>query len=155
MNVAAATPAWLLAIVLLLLVAATVEDVVRRRISNIISVSVVACAVAAMAYAGFPVELWQNVLVFVLILAAGTALFAAGMMGGGDVKLFAALGLWVSLTGALWLVASIFLMGGLLALLFVGTRLVAGRGLRDGKDAPYGIAIAAGALLTFALQANW
>ncbi len=154
MNLAAATPAWLLAIVLLLLAAATVEDAKRRRISNITSACVVACAAVAMGYAGFPVALWQNVLVFVLILAAGTALFAAGWMGGGDVKLFAALGLWVSLTGALWLVAAVLLMGGLLALLFVGTRLVAGRGLRSGKDLPYGIAIAAGALVTFAAQAS-
>ncbi|HXC90360.1 MAG TPA: prepilin peptidase [Stellaceae bacterium] len=97
-----------------------------------------------------------------LALAGGAVLFARGMIGGGDVKLFAAAALWTG-AGALpaFLVATA-LIGGALALVFLsplGPRLVAlrhagpapagsGGGVPAGSiQIPYGAAIAAAALI--------
>ena len=154
MNLAASAPTWLLVIVTALLVAGAVEDLWRLRISNLISLGVLATAVVAMVLAGFETILWQNLLVFALILLIGTLLFSFGFFGGGDVKLFAACGLWFSLAGAITLVWAIFLAGGAVALLILCFRRVRGkkRGTgRQGKSAaaasiPYGVAIAAGAI---------
>jgi prepilin peptidase CpaA len=153
MNLAGPAPAWLLVVLALLLLAAAVEDALRLRISNVTCAGVLLTGIAAMALTGFHGALWQNALVFALLLGGGTFLFGAGVVGGGDVKLFAALGLWVSLQGGLWLIAAVFLSGGVLALLFIGARIVRGRGGRKHRgQIPYGLAIAAGAVIAFAAQ---
>jgi len=91
-------------------------------------------------------------------LAIGFGLFAAGLVGGGDAKLFAATVLWLGFGGfveyALW--ASLF--GGGLALAVLALRslalpaALATQGwllrLQDAKSGiPYGVALAAGALV--------
>lgn len=158
MNLVPHAPAWLLIVLVLLLVAAAIEDAVRLRISNLTSGAVVLTALAAMLLAGPSAGLWQNALVFVLLLAVGTWMFAAGHIGGGDVKLLAALGLWVDLKGAVGLLATVFLAGGLLAIVYLARRMMAKgvRGARRGdtKDAgiPYGLAIVAGSSIVFAAQ---
>ena len=53
-------------------------------------------AVVAAVMAGPELALWQNLVVFLALLAVGTPMFAAGKLGGGDVKLLAAVGLWFS-----------------------------------------------------------
>jgi len=103
-----------------------------------------------MALRGFPAELWQNAVVLVLFLGLGTLAFAARALGGGDIKLFAATGLWMSLSGAVWLLAAIFIAGGGLAVIFILTRPLRSRA---GKTRiPYGLAIVAGASFVFATQ---
>ena len=157
MNLVLDAPPWLIAVLGVSLAAATVEDVVRRRISNLACLAVFATALTAMAIRGFPLELWQNVLVFALLLLCGTAAFAAQLLGGGDVKLLAAVGLWMSLPAAVWLLAAVFISGGLLAILFILTRPMRRTaddvdGKRRSSGIPYGLAIAAGAFMVFALQ---
>jgi prepilin peptidase CpaA len=91
-------------------------------------------------------------------LAAGFALFALGYVGGGDAKLFACVVLWLGLgdLGSYALAAAI--MGGVLTLALLGLRclplpaslariawLVRLHDKRSGI--PYGVALAAGALL--------
>lgn len=162
MNLAASAPSWVLALVTILLLAGAAEDLWRFRISNFISLGVLATAIVAMALAGFQVILWQNLLVFALILLIGTLLFSFGFFGGGDVKLFAACGLWFSLVGAIKLVSAIFLAGGALALIILCFRRVRGkkRGTpRQGKNAaagsiPYGVAIAVGAIFALVTPSN-
>ena len=156
MNLAATAPPWILAILTLLLIAALVEDIARLRISNTTSVSVLVLAIIAIAVDGLSIALWQNALVFALLLVAGTLLFASGKIGGGDVKLFAALGAWVNLEGAFGLLVSVFLAGGVLALGFMIKHQTWGRSrMREGKRSiPYGVAIVAGAVFTFAAQAR-
>jgi prepilin peptidase CpaA len=156
-NLAAGAPLWLVALLALCLVAAAVEDAVRLRISNVTCLAVLFTAVVAMALQGFPAELWQNLLVFALILAIGTPAFAAGWLGGGDVKLLAAVGLWMSLPAASWLIASVFIAGGVLAFAFIIARLL--RRQTDGQSKkrqtsriPYGLAIVVGAAFVFAMQ---
>ena len=157
MNLAASAPSWVLVIVAVLLLAGAAEDLWRLRISNFISLGVVATAIVAMALAGFDTIFWQNLLVFSLILLIGTVLFSFGFFGGGDVKLFAACGLWFSLAGAIKLVWAIFLAGGAVALLFLCVRRL--RGKRQSKKAvggsiPYGVAIAVGAIFALFTPSN-
>ena len=157
MNLIQVAPSWLLVVLALLLVAAAIEDAARLRVSNLTCLGVLISAGIAMALAGFPTSLWQNALVFAVLLTAGTLLFGAGKIGGGDVKLLATLGLWVNLAGGVWLLASVFIAGGLLAILFIGSRMLRGRPgrVRDrkrGGGIPYALAITAGAAFVFASQ---
>jgi prepilin peptidase CpaA len=156
MNLAATAPAWVLVILGVLLAAAAVEDSIRLRISNLTSAGVFIAALVAMALAGFPAALWQNAAVLAGLLFVGTLIFAAGQIGGGDVKLLAALGAWMNLQGALWLLVSVFLAGGVLALGFIAVRLLRGRGFKRRSDKaggiPYGLAIVAGACIVVASQ---
>jgi prepilin peptidase CpaA len=159
-NLAAEAPQWLALLLAVLLVAAAAEDAVRLRISNVTVLLVIGGAIAAAIVAGPEVRLWQNLAAFAGLLAVGTPLFAAGKLGGGDVKLFAAAGLWFDLLGAAGLLLAVALSGGVLALLVLLARtLTWSEGarrrvvvLRPGGGIPYGVAIAAGALITMALQ---
>ena len=83
-------------------------------------------------------------------MATDLAAFAARALGGGDIKLFAAIGLWMSFWGAVWLLAAVLMAGGLLAVIFILTRLLRCRSTRT--RIPYGLAIAAGACFVFATQ---
>jgi prepilin peptidase CpaA len=159
-NLAAEAPQWLALLLAVLLVAAAAEDAVRLRISNVTVLLVIGGAIAAAIVAGPEVRLWQNLAAFAGLLAVGTPLFAAGKLGGGDVKLFAAAALWFDLLGAAGLLLAVALSGGVLALLVLLARtLTWSEGarrrvvvLRPGGGIPYGVAIAAGALITMALQ---
>jgi prepilin peptidase CpaA len=153
MNLITDVPAWLAGLVAIALLAAAAEDVLRLRISNITIVVVLGAAIAAMALEGFRGPLWQNALIFAAILAVGTAAFARDLLGGGDVKLLAATGLWVNLSAAVWLLASVFLAGGLVALVYIFVRRVRGvKRTPTGNRVPYGVAIAAGALFVLGTQ---
>lgn len=160
MNLVVLAPQWLALVLIVLLVAASVEDCVRLRISNIIVVLVLAAAIAAAIAVEPEPRLWQNLLVFVGLLAIGTPMFAAGKLGGGDVKLLAAVGLWFDLMGAFRMIMAVALAGGALALFIIALRSFnlseAARQrvivLRPKGGIPYGVAIAAGALFAMALQ---
>ena len=156
MNLVATLPTVLLVLLALLLLAAAVEDVIRLRISNVVSVGVLLLALVGAGLAGFPFGLWQNAVVFVALLAAGTFVFAAGNIGGGDVKLLAAVGAWVNFQGVVELLVAVSLAGGLLALGFIAVRVKRGLGLKRQKSEaggiPYGLAIVTGALVAFASQ---
>jgi prepilin peptidase CpaA len=67
-------------------------------------------------------------------------LFQIGMMGGGDVKLLAALALWLPLASLVKLVVIMSLAGGVLTLVL----LVRHRARKTGGklEIPYGVAIA-------------
>ena len=155
MNLVPVAPLWLLGILIAALAAAAIEDCVRLRISNITCLSVFIAALVAMVLQGFPFALWQNAVVCLGLMAVGTPLFAAGKMGGGDVKLFAAVGLWVNFSAVVSLIAAVFIAGGIVALGFLASRLLPSRRNREGiksRQIPYGLAIVAGAALVFAGQ---
>jgi prepilin peptidase CpaA len=155
MNLVLGAPIWLLGLLLVALLAAVIEDAIRLRISNPTCVAVFALAIVAMVVHGFELALWQNAVVFVVILALGTLAFGAGWLGGGDVKLLAALGLWVDFRGAMLLLAGTFIAGGVIAIIYLAARMVVPR--RDKareRRIPYGLAIATGALIVFGLQGS-
>jgi prepilin peptidase CpaA len=129
------------------MLAAALEDAARFRISNITSLVVLAGAIAAAVIEGPSFALWQNVVALIVILVAGTAAFSGGWLGGGDVKLFAAAGLWFDLKSAVWFVALTFFAGGIVALGYLASRPFRKRSQSmKNTRVPYGIAIALGAL---------
>lgn len=157
MNLLQIAPAWAIAILCLALLAAAVEDVLRLRVSNFIVLVSIAVAGAAAMAVGLSVALWENLLIFVLLLAGGTLLFAQGKVGGGDVKLLAASGLWTDLENALILLAAIFISGGLLALGALLWRLFGRTDQRSPlrertRGIPYAVAIAAGVLVVIVIE---
>jgi len=154
-NLIIGSPWWLVALLALALAAAAVEDALRLRISNLTCAAVFAGAVAAMAVHGFSSDLWQNALVCLAILAVGTMAFAAGWLGGGDIKLLAAIGLWIDLRAATGLITAVFIAGGLVALVYLVVRqVVPSRRAIDSRHSriPYGLAIVAGAAFVFTIQ---
>ena len=91
-------------------------------------------------------------------LAAGMALFAAGVIGGGDAKLFAVTTLWLGLNALFEYAILVTLMGGLLTLGFLLLRHTPLplfwmkyewlQRLHEKKAGiPYGVALAAAALV--------
>jgi prepilin peptidase CpaA len=155
LNLVAAAPLWLILIFAVAMVAAAIEDARRYRIANLTSLVVLAGAIVAALLAGPTWALWKNAAVFAVILAIGTAAFSARLLGGGDVKLFAAAGLWFDPISALMFVALVLLSGGVVALAYVATRSWRLRGAdKKSSRVPYGIAIALGALAMVLLDSR-
>lgn len=152
MSLAAGAPAWLVALLFILLALAAVEDGWRLRISNLIVLGVAATAVAAMVLAGIGWGAWQPFLFALVILAVGTPLFAAGWLGGGDVKLLAACALWFTFDGGWRMLVAVAIAGGVVTLVALLIRLfhipdslrTRVAFVRRGVGVPYGIAVAIG-----------
>ena len=137
----------LLGILALLLVVAAVIDVRTFTISNRLNLGVALMAPLYWWSAHLP--LWPDIGIQVAIAAGVFALLAvafyAGMMGGGDVKLAAALALWFSPASTLRFLVFMSIAGGVLTLVVVGLHRLK---KKPGKpEVPYGVAIAAGGLL--------
>jgi prepilin peptidase CpaA len=97
----------------------------------------------------------------VIALAGGFLLFAAGMIGGGDAKYYAAMAAWFPLRDGLFLLVSVTLCGlALLGVWLAWRRSRAGSGFSVPEAAhpfaklPYGVAISTGAVLSFAMLAG-
>ena len=137
----------LLGILALLLVVAAVIDVRTFTISNRLNLAVALMAPLYWWSAHLP--LWPDIGIQVAIAAGVFALLAvafyAGMMGGGDVKLAAALALWFSPASTLRFLVFMSIAGGVLTLVVVGLHRLK---KKPGKpEVPYGVAIAIGGLL--------
>lgn len=160
MNLAISAPQWLALVLAVLLIAAAIEDGIRLRISNITVGLVLAGAIVAALVVGPQLALWKNLVVFLALLAVGTPMFAARKLGGGDVKLLAATGLWFDFHGALWMLICVALAGGVLALIVLILRAFSWSEklrervvlLRPRAGIPYGVAIASGALIAMWLE---
>jgi prepilin peptidase CpaA len=94
------------------------------------------------------------------MLALGILLFLPGWFGGGDAKLMAAVALWVGLDNLAAYILYVALAGGTIATLFATARALplprlllgepwALRLHRRDAGIPYGLALAAGALLVY------
>jgi prepilin peptidase CpaA len=139
------TQILLIALAALLLVAAVI-DVRTFTISNRLNLTVALLApvywlsIALPVWPGVGVQIAAGAGVFALLAAA----FYAGMMGGGDVKLAAALALWFSPASTLKFLVIMSLAGGVLTLAVMALHRVK---RREGKpEIPYGVAIAFGGL---------
>jgi prepilin peptidase CpaA len=140
----------LLASLAALLVVAAVVDVRTFTISNRLNLTVALLApvywlsVELSIWPGVAVQLAAGAAVFLVLAAA----FYAGMMGGGDVKLAAALALWFPPASTLKFLVFMSLAGGLLTLLLLVWHRVK---RREGRpEIPYGVAIAFGGLAILA-----
>ena len=129
-----------------ILVVAAVIDVRTYTISNRLNLTVACLApvyclsIALPLWPDAGIQLATGAGVFALLAAA----FYAGMMGGGDVKLAAALALWFSPASTLKFLVLMSLAGGVLTLVVMALHRVK---RREGRpEIPYGVAIAFGGL---------
>lgn len=106
-------------VTVMLLIAAAVSDVTRYRIPNSVVYAIVAAfAVGAIFNVTWPAILWP-VLAAVAMFLLGAGLFALGLVGGGDVKLIAAMALWTSFADLPRFLLVMGLAGGLLGLVLL------------------------------------
>ena len=140
----------LLAALAIALLIAAVSDLRTRLIHNWLTFGIAAAAPAYWWASGL--SLWPGVAgqigLGLAAFAALAGLFAAGAMGGGDVKLLTALALWLPWKPFLQLVVIMALLGGVLTLVCVAWHRMA---RRNGKlEVPYGVAIAGAGLWVLA-----
>ena len=104
-----------------LLIAAAITDLRARIISNRLNIAI--AALAPLWWIACGLDLWPGVAVQLLVCGVVFLLFAAlfsmGMMGGGDVKLLAALALWFPWQAVISLLVLMALLGGLVTLVTV------------------------------------
>jgi len=132
------------------LVVAAVVDMRTFTISNRLNLAV--AAAAPLFWWSIALPLWPHAATQAAV-AAGVfgllaAAFYAGMMGGGDVKLAAALSLWFSPASTLKFLVIMSIAGGLLTLVLVVAHR--SRGKEGRPKIPYGVAIAVGGLAILA-----
>lgn len=137
----------------LILAWAAASDVRARIIPN----KAVLAALALFppwALAHWGAWIWFALLAGLIGLAVGVGLYAMGVVGAGDAKLFAAVSLFVGLDRLPTLAVATALMGGLVAIGSLIARprralvMVAMQGKGDfGPGIPYGVAIAGAAFI--------
>ena len=140
---------------------AAANDLFTMKIPNRIPLALVCSFVVVAMLVRMPLELFgMHLAVGFAILAVTFTLFAFNLFGGGDAKLIAAGAVWMGPDHIIDYLLFITLFGGALSLLILGYRnwVPAGalplpgwaRRLHANKGPiPYGIAIAAGALVVF------
>lgn len=135
----------LVALAIALLVAA-VTDWRRRQIDNWLNAGIALAAPLYWWSSGL--SLWPDVAIQIGVglaaFAVFAALFALKWMGGGDVKLLAALALWIEPEWFGRLLIAMALVGGLLTLVMGAWHIA--RRQRSRLAIPYGVAIAAAGL---------
>jgi len=140
---------------------AAASDFITMTIPNRISIILVAGFALLAPLLGMPLaSVGIHLITGITVLAVCFGLFAFGYIGGGDAKLLAAGALWMGWPETMTFLIYTSLFGGALALILVSLRKIPlpsglikyefiDRLHIDGGDAPYGIAIAAGALITY------
>ncbi|WP_304166126.1 prepilin peptidase [Phenylobacterium aquaticum] len=149
-----------------LVIVAGMRDVTSYTIPNWISLALIAAFVPAALAGGLTLPAIGLQLAFgVVALVAGMAMFALGWIGGGDAKLFAAVGLWLGWPASITYLLVTGVTGGALAVGLLSLRSLwmrpyvqggppwFGRLATPGENVPYGFAIAAGALTAFPASA--
>jgi prepilin peptidase CpaA len=144
----------LLGVLAILLIAAAIIDVRTFTISNGLNLTVALLAPLYWWSIGLP--LWPDAAIQVAVAATVFAVLAAtfymGMMGGGDVKLAAALALWFRPFTTLKILVIMSLAGGLLTLIVLALHKKRAKAPIQADspavkpEVPYGVAIAIGAL---------
>ena len=148
----------------LLVTIAGAADVATRRIPNLLMGVTAATFLPFAVATGMPVSiLIIHVATACVLLLLGYALFAFGILGGGDAKMIAVSGLWLGFPCSILFVVFAALAGGVLALAtgvwFMSSWESAIRSERLARlfsplapDIPYGFALAAGAILATPLS---
>lgn len=129
-----------------LLIAAAITDLRSRIISNRLNLAV--AALAPLWWLASGLDIWPGVavqlLVGAIVFALFAALFAFGMMGGGDVKLLGALALWFPWQAVLSLIVLMAMLGGVVTIVTVIHHRMTKR--LGQPEIPYGVAISIAAL---------
>ena len=144
-----------------LIIAAAVTDIFTMTISNWISIILVAAFAATALVTGMSAhDALMHFAAGGLVLAIGFTLFCFRLIGGGDAKFLAAVALWFGFGKVLPLIFATAMIGGPLCIALVYSRQFPLPRWALGLDwaerlhsketgAPYGVAIAAAALLLF------
>jgi prepilin peptidase CpaA len=137
------------------------SDLFTMTISNKVSLALAAgFLVMALAIGMSPSEIGMHVAAAAAVLVVAFVFFTRGWVGGGDAKLAAAISLWFGFDHLLQYLLDAALLGGGLTLLLLNFRLVPLPPsferwpwvvrLHDEKGGvPYGIALAAAALMVY------
>jgi prepilin peptidase CpaA len=134
---------------------AAVGDLRAFRIPNRLVLLVVGFYPAYLLAAPYPVDWLAGLITAAIVFFVGFFAFSRGLIGGGDVKLLAAVALWAGPQQVFPVLLLTLVSGGILALIFLIHALVQARTRVSGGTAsmasvlsapvPYGIAIAIGA----------
>lgn len=135
-------PVALVVLLAALLVRAAVTDIRARVISNRLNAAI--AILAPVYWFSLGLAPWPDMAIQcalgLAVLMMFAVLFALGMMGGGDVKMLAALALWLPVGALVTLIILTALLGGVVTLFTVfhhkHTRQV------GSVEIPYGVAIA-------------
>ncbi len=136
----------LFALLSIALVVAAVGDWRRRLIENWLTGGIALTAPLlwiAQGYGWWP-EIGLQVILSLTLFLIFLIFFAIGAMGGGDVKLIAALGLWFPMASMMTLLVVMSILGGVLTLAMLVYHRMARKPGRP--EIPYGIAIAGAGL---------
>lgn len=138
---------WLfIALLVAALVVAAVGDWRTRIIPNRLNAAIALLAIPYWWSIGLP--LWPGVALQLALGATVFALFAIAFrfnaMGGGDVKLAAAVALWLPFAGVVKLLVIMSIAGGVLTLAMLAAHRMAKAAGQP--EIPYGIAIAFGGI---------
>jgi len=160
----------LVGLVVTMLLYGALHDLAARTVPNMVPVAIFFMGGALRAVEhNLPLGLLIAAISFVVLLP----LWMFGIIGGGDVKLWTAMAMVIppTLSGQIGFLVSVFILGGVLALIYLGLRRVVVApvfvGVRHGSLArrvlraeawrishrgplPYAMAIAGGGLLTLA-----
>jgi prepilin peptidase CpaA len=157
----AALQACLVSVLPILAILAALKDLTSYTIPNWISLALAGAFALVAVAAGLPLPtVGVHVAVGFIALLAGVGLFAIGWIGGGDAKLLSACCLWFGWPGSRDFLLDTALAGGGFALFLMVTRHQVVRSFlpltgwacrltTPGEPAPYGVAIALGALIAF------
>jgi prepilin peptidase CpaA len=142
------------------------SDLLTMTIANRVSLVLIAGFGLLVVLCGVSgADVLSHVGAAVAVLVVAFACFACGWIGGGDAKLAAATALWLGFGNLFNYLVYASLLGGALTLLIVQfrtmplPRVLAGREWaerlhRQGAGVPYGVALAAAALLVYP-QTEW
>ncbi|QGP78837.1 A24 family peptidase [Sphingobium sp. CAP-1] len=129
-----------------LLIAAAISDLRSRTISN--RLNLIVALLAPLWWLANGLALWPDMAIQLAVggifFALFAALFAFGMMGGGDVKLLGALALWFPWQGTVMLFVLMSLLGGAVTIVTVIHHKL--RKKQGRPEIPYGVAISIAAL---------
>ncbi|HWJ73547.1 MAG TPA: prepilin peptidase [Kaistia sp.] len=157
----------------MIVTAAAFSDLATMTIPNKLPAALALAFPFAALAISMPIAVFgMHIFAGLAVLGVGIILFSRGWIGGGDAKLAAAIALWLGFDQLLVFLVYASLFGGMLTLgiLAFRSRLVPAFALRQewlmrlhDRDAgvPYGIAIAAGAMMIYAetpfmaLAAGW
>jgi prepilin peptidase CpaA len=140
---------------------AAASDLLTMTISNRVSLLLIAAflLLAPFADLSWSAALANHLAAGAIVLLVGIALFAMGWLGGGDAKIIAAASLWLGFDHLLPFLTQTAVFGGLLAVAILAYRRFPAGAMnlpnwalrlhRPGGGIPYGVAIAAAALVVY------
>lgn len=142
-----------------LLIWAAYSDFKSYTIPNKISLAILCLYPPYVLASGGSVDWTAALIVGAIVLVVGIVLFALGNVGGGDIKLLAAVSVWAGTSYIFDFLIITGLVGGVLALIMLGSvrfgfaialekiGFHSGSKVLQGTVLPYGLAIAAGGLV--------